>query len=457
MTIRGEELGCPSFRRDHQVRFAYAAGAMYKGIASKELVVRMARASLLSYLGTGGLALDRVESDIAHIQEQIPAGASYGMNLLNSPGNPGLEEATVDLFLRRGIARVEAAAYTQVSPALVRYRVSGIGREAGGGVRIAHRVLAKVSRPEVAQQFLDPPSDRMLRDLAAAGKITAAEAELARALPMADDVCVEADSGGHTDQGVALVLVPAILRMRDDVVRRQSTAFPIRVGAAGGLGAPEAVAAAFVLGADFVVTGSVNQCTVEAGNSDQVKDMLQQAEIQDTAIAPAGDMFEQGSKVRVLKKGLFFPARANKLFDLYRQFESLDDIDAKTREQIETKYFKRTFREVYEETKAYYARVNPEEIEKAERSPKHKMALIFKWYFIHSARLARMGSADQRVDYQVHCGPAIGAFNQWVKGTAHENWRQRHVDQIAEMLMDGAAATLSAQLEKFSRAVPAAR
>jgi trans-AT polyketide synthase/acyltransferase/oxidoreductase domain-containing protein len=448
MIIRAEDLGAASFRRDHQVRFAYAAGAMYKGIASKELVIRMARARMLAYLGTGGLRLDRMESDIDAIEEQIPPGASYGMNLLNSPGAPDFEEATVDLFLRRGVTRVEAAAYTQISPALVRYRARGLTRESGQ-IRAAHRVLAKVSRPEVAQQFLDPAPDRILRALAAAGRINPTQAELASLVPMADDICVEADSGGHTDQGVAAVLVPAMVQMRDSVERRRAVPFNIRVGAAGGLGTPAAVAAAFVLGADFVVTGSVNQCTVEAGNSDAVKDMLQQAEIQDTAIAPAGDMFEQGAKVRVLKKGLFFPARASKLFDLYRQYESLDDIDPKTREQIETKYFKRTFREVYEETKAYYLRVNPEEIERAERNPKHKMALIFKWYFIHSARLARMGAADQRVDYQIHCGPAMGAFNQWVKGAACENWRRRHVDEIAEMLMSGAAETLAAQFRKL--------
>ena len=50
-----------------------------------------------------------------------------------------------------------------------------------------------------------------------------------------------------------------------------------RLGAAGGLGVPEAVAAAFVLGADFVLTGSINQCTAECGTSERVKDMLQQA------------------------------------------------------------------------------------------------------------------------------------------------------------------------------------
>src|SRR6202171_1641228 len=95
--------------------------------------------------------------------------------------------------------------------------------------------------------------------------------------------------------------------------------------------APPAVAASFILGADFVLTGSVNQCTVEAGTSDAVKDLLQHANVQDTDIVPAGDMFEMGGKVQVFKRGLLFPARAKKLYDLYRQYNSLDEIDAQTR------------------------------------------------------------------------------------------------------------------------------
>ena len=84
--------------------------------------------------------------------------------------------------------------------------------------------------------------------------------------------------------------------------------------------------------------------------------------------------------------------------------------------------------------------------ERAERDPKFRMALVFKWYFVHSARLARTGSEIQRVDYQIHCGPALGAFNQWVKGTPHEPWRARHADEIAELLMQGAAAVVEERL-----------
>ena len=166
---------------------------------------------------------------------------------------------------------------------------------------------------------------------------------------------------------------------------RYQYAKAIRVGAAGGIGTPQAAAAAFILGADFIMTGSINQCTVEAGTSNAVKDMLQTMNVQDTTYAPAGDMFEIGAKVQVLRKGLFFPARANKLYELYRHYDSLDEIDDKTRQQIQEKYFQRSFATVWEDTKAYYLKEKPEEIVKAEQNPKHKMALIFRWYFVHSS------------------------------------------------------------------------
>ncbi len=148
---------------------------------------------------------------------------------------------------------------------------------------------------------------------------------------------------------------------------------------------------------------------------------------------------------------MFFPARANKLYTLYQQHNRLDEIDPKTRHQIQEKYFKRSFDEVWNETKAYYAKTMPAEIEKAERNPKQKMALVFRWYFIHSTRLAMSGSAEQRVDYQVHCGPALGAFNQWVKGTALEDWHNRHVADIGDKLMQETANLLNQRFSMLSR------
>ncbi|SPF50732.1 hypothetical protein SBF1_490001 [Candidatus Desulfosporosinus infrequens] len=74
------------------------------------------------------------------------------------------------------------------------------------------------------------------------------------------------------------------------------------------------------------------------------------------------------------------------------------------------------------------------------------MALIFRWYFGYSSRLAFSGNEECKVDYQVHCGPALGAFNQWVKGTEMEDWHNRHVDKIGIKIMEDAAELLNHRL-----------
>jgi trans-AT polyketide synthase/acyltransferase/oxidoreductase domain-containing protein len=296
---------------------------------------------------------------------------------------------------------------------------------------------------------MSPAPQALVKQLLDTRQISQAQANWSQHIPMSEDICVEADSGGHTDQGVAYALMPAMQRLRDQLSQEYGYQRPVRVGAAGGIGTPEAAAAAFILGADFILTGSINQCTVEAGTSEAVKDLLQTINVQDTTYAPAGDMFELGAKVQVLKKGVFFPARANKLYALYQHCDSLADLDDKTRQLLENKYFKRSFDAVWQETCAYYAQTNPREIDKAERLPKHKMALIFKWYFIHSSRLALQGRVEQKVDYQIHTGPALGAFNQWVKGTPLENWRERHVADIADRLVKSTAELLTQRLQQL--------
>ena len=442
-SITPASLGSEGFKHDYGIKYAYVAGAMYKGIASKELVVAMGRAGFIGYLGTGGLRMPDIEEALAYIQSDLKDGQAYGANLLCNLAQPEVEDQTVEIYFKYGVRHIEAAAYVKMTPSLVRYRLKGMHRGQDGTIRAPHRILAKVSRPEVAETFMSPAPERLVAPLVASGQLTKGEAECGQHIPISEDICVEADSGGHTDQGVAYVLMPAMMKLREEHMVKHNYSKKIRVGAAGGIGTPAAAAAAFVLGADFILTGSINQCTVEGGTSDVVKEMLQDINVQDTAYAPAGDMFELGAKVQVLKKGVFFAARANKLYQLYTRHNSLDEIDERTRKQIQEKYFKRSFEEVWKETRAFYLKDNPDEIEKAERNSKQKMALIFKWYFVHTTRLAMTGSEEQRVDYQVHTGPALGAFNQWVKDTDLASWKNRHVAEIAEKLMQGTADLLN--------------
>jgi trans-AT polyketide synthase/acyltransferase/oxidoreductase domain-containing protein len=446
--ILATALGSPGFKKDYNLKYAYLTGGMYRGIASRELVVEMGRAGMMGFFGTGGLDLSQIEADIRFIQKELSRGEPYGMNFIHQMNNPDLEAKTVDLFLQYGVKRIEAAAFLNITPALVRYRAKGLTRDAAGKVVTANKIIAKISRPEVAEAFLSPAPDNVVARLLKEDKISVGEAELLKEVPVADDLCAEADSAGHTDGASPYALIPAIIQLRDQMMTKYGYAPKVRVGAAGGIGTPQAAAAAFIMGADFIMTGSINQCTVEAATSDAVKDLLQQMNVQDTDYAPAGDMFELGAKVQVLKKGLFFAARANKLYDLYRFHNSLEEIDEKTRQQLQDRYFKRSFTEIYDEVKAYYPEA---EIEKAKKSPKTKMAMIFKWYFGYSTRLALKGNVDSQVDFQVHIGPALGAFNQWVKGTELENWRNRHVHEIALKLLNETAELLNQRYSNLQR------
>ncbi len=435
MPLAPDILGDAGFRNDHGVRYAYVAGAMGNGIASEEWVIRLARAGILGFFGAGGLPIGRTATAIRRIRAAVPPDRPFGVNFLHNPVLPALEDELVDLLLAEKIRDIEASAFIRATPALIRYRLAGLSRRPDGSVGTANRLIAKVSRPEVARQFFAPPDAGIVERLRRDGAVTDEQARLARLAPLADDVCAEADSGGHTDRRVAFTLVPHFRQLRDEIALQTGLAQHVRIGAAGGIGTPDAAAAAFMLGADFVTTGSINQCTPEAGISDTAKDMLAQADLADFDIAPAGDMFEIGAKVQVLKRGSLFASRANRLYELYRTVADLRAIPPDTLKEIEERYLGRTIDAVWQETANFYAARAPGELAEAEENPRKKMSMVFRWYFIHCSRLAIDGRSDQRANFQIHSGPAMAAANRWLKGTPLEDWRRRNVDVLADRLM----------------------
>ena len=453
ITCLSEQLGDSKFREDYCVKYAYASGSMYRGIASEELVVAMAKARLMSFFGAGGLSLENIESAIVNIQARLTDNQSFGMNLLAHHVEPEKEMRVVGLYIKYKIRYVEASAFIAITPALVRYRLSGVWQDDQGVWHVPNMVMAKVSRPEVAQAFMQPAPAKIVTKLLAKGFITELEAAGSENISMAADICVEADSGGHTDRGNVCVLLPEMLRMRDRFMRQEKYPKRIRIGAAGGIGTPEAAMAAWVLGAEFILTGSINQCTVEAGTSDQVKDLLQRVNVQDTEYAPAGDMFETGARVQVLKKGVFFPARANKLFQLYQHYNSLDELPENAKKQLQKNYFKCSFDQIWQEVAQHYQWRNPDRLHELEKHPKKRMAAVFRWYFSYSTQLAITGATNAKLDYQVHCGSALGAFNQWVKGTRYESWRERRVNEIAEHLVIETSKLLSERIQRYGSVI----
>ncbi len=432
------QLGDPSFCKDYKLKYAYKTGAMANGIASAELVIAIGQANLLASYGAAGQVPAKIIASIDKIQSKLPH-QTYAVNLIHSPSEPALESAAVDLFIDKGVKVVEASAFLALTENIVYYRAAGLSQDAENNIVIGNKVIAKISRKEVALPFMQAPPEEFLQSLLSKGKITAHQAELARQIPMADDITVEADSGGHTDNRPLVALLPIIIQLRDEMQKQHAFTTKIRIGAAGGISTPASALAAFMMGAAYVVTGSVNQACIEAGTSDHVRKLLQVVESTDVMGAPASDMFEMGVDLQVLKRGTLFGPRAKKLYEYYKRYKSIDEIPAPERKNLEEKVFKMPLEEVWQSCINFFQERDPEQIERAQDNPHRKMALIFRWYLGLSSNWANAGTPDRVLDYQIWCGPSMGAFNDWVKGSYLEHYENRKAADIAEKIMEGAA------------------
>lgn len=449
-----EWLGDRSFTTDYGLRLPIVAGAMANGIASPALVIALARSGLLGFFGAAGLGYERVVAGL----DAIAAGAGggpWGANLIHMPQEPALEARVAALFVARGVAVIEASAFMGLTPALVHVACAGLRRDPTGRIHRARRVIAKVSRPEVAARMLAPPPRDLLDALVTRGALTVDEARLAARIALVSDLTVESDSAGHTDNRPLGALFPAIQGVRDEAVARYGYRDVPRLGAAGGLGAPAGVASAFALGAAYVLTGSVNQAAVESGLSAEGRAMLAQAGVADVGMAPAADMFELGVKLQVLQRGTLFVQRANRLYEAYRAYPSIEALPAALRAELEQKVLGATLDAVWDETRAFWSQRDPQELARAATDPHHRMALCFRWYLGSSSRWAIRGDTSRRVDWQIWCGPAMGAFNAWTRGSFLEAPEARGVVQIAANLLEGAAVwTRAHQLRTLGVPVP---
>ncbi len=431
-----ETLGNRAFCSDLGIRYPYLGGSMAKGISSIAMVEELGKAGMLGFFGAAGLPFAAVE---AAVDRLTAADVPCGFNLIHSPHEPDLEQALADLYIRKGVRLVEASAFLALTLPLVRYRVHGIHRAADGAICVPNRIIAKVSREELAERFFSPPPDKFLRQLVDEGTITPAQAELAAQIPLAQEVTAEADSGGHTDNRPAMALFPTIHSVAVRMQARHGYALRLRAGLAGGIATPAAAAAAFAMGAAYIMTGSVNQACIESGTSDDVRAMLAETRQADVCMAPAADMFEMGVTVQVLKRGSMFPMRAAKLYDLYRSCSGIDTIPAAERDKIEKTFFQSSLEQIWQDTRSYFLGRDPRQVERAERDPKHRMALVFRWYLGQAAHWAKDGQTARRMDYQVWCGPAMGAFNEWAAGSFLADPARRTVATVARNILYGAA------------------
>ncbi|WP_238602684.1 hypothetical protein [Fimbriiglobus ruber] len=130
------------------------------------------------------------------------------------------------------------------------------------------------------------------------------------------------------------------------------------------------------------------------------------------------------------------------MFEIYRQYAAWEAIPAADRAQIEKNLLRTSFDDVWVQTRDFFQRRDPTQLPRAESDPKHKMALVFRWYLGLSSRWANSGDPARQLDYQVWCGPSMGAFNEWAKGSCLEKPAGRGVVVVALNLLFGACVHL---------------
>jgi acyl carrier protein len=163
-------------------------------------------------------------------------------------------------------------------------------------------------------------------------------------------------------------------------------------------------------------------------------------------MAPAADMFEMGVQVQVLKRGTMFPMRAARLYRLYRDNESIGDLQETDVAWLERDVFRQSLQAAWDATETYLRSRSPQLLEEANASPKRKLALLFRSYLGQSSNWAQQGDVSRALDYQIWAGPAIGAFNAWTKGSILADVANRHVVPVARTLMYAGAHHLRLQL-----------
>ena len=67
------------------------------------------------------------------------------------------------------------------------------------------------------------------------------------------------------------------------------------------------------------------------------------------------------------------------------------------------------------------------------------MALIFRWYLGLSSRWSNSGEKGREMDYQIWCGPSMGSFNDWTRGTYLAEPQNRKIVDVTRHLFHGAA------------------
>ena len=223
--------------------------------------------------------------------------------------------------------------------------------------------------------------------------------------------------------------------------RRTATQRPIRVGAAGGLGTPQAVAAAFALGAAYVLTGigqpgvrrvravGRGQADARRGRHRRRDDGAGRRHVRDGRQAAGAqarhDVRGRGRASCTTCTGRIRRSRRSRR-------PSATSSRRRSSARPSTRAGKRRARSG--------PNAIPEQVAEAERDPRHKMALVFRWYLGLSSRWAIDGTRG-RADSTTRSGAGRrwGRSTSGPPGRSSPSRRTARSSRSRDNLLEGAA------------------
>jgi len=132
-----------------------------------------------------------------------------------------------------------------------------------------------------------------------------------------------------------------------------------------------------------------------------------------------------------------FPQRARQLYQWYDRYDSLSELSVDERSRLEKEILRQPIDDVWQETVIFWRDRMGQDI--SYLPPKQRMSVLFRWYLGSSSKWAQNGVEERRLDYQIWCGQAMGAFNRWTRGSFLERPDERNVKTVALNLLYGAA------------------
>lgn len=429
-------LGNSQFKNEYEVDYSYIVSGLRKGITSVEMIKKLRENNILGFIGIDGLKEDEIIEIIEEAKQKIP-NKYIGVHITNDLYNVERTNKIIDYLIAQHISNVEISGFSKPNAALIKYRLKGISIGNDNTLTSINKILVHVNSVKNAEEFMVPIPTEILNELVLEGEISEKIASKIKNIPLCDDICIDNDKNGFE---MLNYLKEENNSKNNDFLKK------VRIGIGGRIGCPLAVAISFFSGADFILTTSINQCTIEARTSNYVKELLQNTTENDFSNAPIDELFEFGTRFSVLKKGSLYHIRALKLYEIYCQYSSFEEIPDEVKRTIFVKYFKTTYEEVFDmSTKE----LSDEEKQKIEEQPKEKMVLMFKKMLEKCYNDACIGNIENQANYLVLASSDMSDLNYFLKETEYAFWNKRSAVTIAKMLMDEGERMLQEKAEKI--------